>query len=875
MITIKNLTKKYKSKNHRTCVALNQVSLNLPDNGMVFIIGKSGSGKSTLLNLIGGLDGFDGGTIIADGNDISKFKASDFYKYRASYASFIFQDYHLIDELTIKENVKLALEIEGEQNIDISPSLMAVDLAGYEDRFPDELSGGQKQRVAIARAIVKSPRVILCDEPTGNLDKNTSTQILDLLKDISKERLVLIVSHNMPDAEKYGDRIIELADGKIINDKTRKAGYKNNLSLNNGVLTLPYNRNLTDEELRALNAEAKRSGIQAYAQNSSGYEPTKEVRANHKTIKLKRSKMKFNSIAKLFTTFTRRNTARSAVTAFISSIMLVLLIIFQSFLSFDGGKVISDSLAEQGTDTLVLKKNAYYDEYENMLSSSLYSVTDEDVEQIKETSGAGAKTYLLYSHCLYVKYADHTPGTTEQEKTSGYTLPTNNIYTTQMTGTLACDMDYLVNKFGEDGKLTVLAGDIDQSYTDGSVIITDYLADAMLVYNPEYFKNYNDLLGPHIFGGKWIWGNISAIIKTGYKEKYHNQIEKLTSSFGKETQDMSPLDEQESIRILDDIRNNLSIAYSLNPDFHNAVLPLEYKDYIRLSGYICYDKTGKEIYDFPSDEKCRTLYDVGLNDGEIMFSLGMMKNLFPEITDGNYEFPFKVKIKRYELPNEKGKLLYEREFTVVGISPNNEFTVMTENDLMEVKKADIIPYSVYITNYENADDLINEMSARYFSWSSTNGAAVTLLNQSINMFYDLFMIFKIMLVALIIVFLISHSVRSVKDNYYQIGVIKAIGGRSLDISYIYTLQTFILTIFICISTYICAFYLVGIANDVLIKSFTRIANTNIGSIDIICFEPRITLMTIISAFVLSILSTIAPLLALVRIKPINIIKAKE
>ena len=274
MIVIKNLVKKYRSKNRRICTALNKVNITLPDTGMIFIIGKSGSGKSTLLNMIGGLDSFNSGAIIADGNDISKFKPKDFYKYRASYASFIFQDYHLIEELTIKENVKLALEIEGEKGSDISASLAAVDLAGYDDRFPDELSGGQKQRVAIARAIVKSPRVILCDEPTGNLDKNTSTQILDLLKNISKERLVLIVSHNMQDAEKYGDRIIELADGSIISDLTRKPGYENKFSLTNGVLTLPYNRNLTTEELDLLNQEAKKRAIELYQQNDGGYENT-------------------------------------------------------------------------------------------------------------------------------------------------------------------------------------------------------------------------------------------------------------------------------------------------------------------------------------------------------------------------------------------------------------------------------------------------------------------------------------------------------------------------------------------------------------------------------------------------------------------------
>ena len=222
MIRIKDLTKKYKSKNKRVCTALDKVSLTLPDSGMIFIIGKSGSGKSTLLNMIGGLDGFDGGEIIAGGNNLSKFKDRDFYKYRASYVGFIFQDYHLIEELTVSENIRLEAEIANEDNIDLDSALKSVDLEGYGQRYPDELSGGQKQRVAIARALIKSPKVILCDEPTGNLDKNTSTQIMDLLKDISRERLVLIVSHNMPDAEKYADRIIELSDGHIISDLTKE-----------------------------------------------------------------------------------------------------------------------------------------------------------------------------------------------------------------------------------------------------------------------------------------------------------------------------------------------------------------------------------------------------------------------------------------------------------------------------------------------------------------------------------------------------------------------------------------------------------------------------------------------------------------------------
>ena len=875
MIIIKNLLKKYRSKNRRICTALNRINLTLPDTGMIFIIGKSGSGKSTLLNMIGGLDSFNGGSIIADGNDIATFKPKDFYKYRASYASFIFQDYHLIEELTIKENVKLALEIEGEKDCDISASLAAVDLAGYDDRFPDELSGGQKQRVAIARAIVKSPRVILCDEPTGNLDKNTSAQILDLLKEISKERLVLIVSHNMPDAEKYGDRIIELSDGNIISDLTRKRGYENKFSLTNGVLTLPYNRNLTAEEINLLNSESQKGSIKHYKQNDGGYEKTKPVQNAVKRVRLKPSKMNAKTTRKLFAAFTKRGTLRSVTTAFISAMMLVLLIIFQSFLSFDGGKVISNSLAEQGTSTLVLKKNTHIDDYGNITKGYIYPITDEDLETIDEIS-ANAKKYLLYSYSIRIALNDPTV-MVEKERDPQYAFVHNSIYTGQMAGTLVCDMEYLVNKFGINGELKVLAGSLESATNSYGVILTDYLADAMIYRNPTVYQNYEQIIGP-MYLNKLLYGHVAAIIDTGYKDRYAETIMEIAENKYKDEVGLNTIDEMEAMKIIDDIKCNLSIGYSLNPDFATAILSSEARN------FACH---GEASWSSPQSDVtgqfntsggvCRFDPEQNLNKGEMLISSSWLNSLFPEEKP---EFPFTIKIERYQFPEKNGDLVINKEYTVVGVKDNptpgfSTHYMISEEDILELKKVDIVPYAVYLENYENADVLLNTMSEKYFSWHSTNGTAVTLLNQSVSMFYDLFTIFEIMLIILIAVFLASYSIRSVKSNYYQIGVIKAIGGRSSDISKIYTAQTALLTILVCILTYIGAFYLVDVANNVLVESFTRITNASIGSISIIQFDPKIVAITIAIAFVLSILSTIAPLLALHRIKPINIIKAKE
>ena len=238
MIEIKNLTKIYKTKKRIECKALNNINLVLPEKGFVFIVGKSGSGKSTLLNMISGVDSFTSGEIIAAGNKFSKMSRKQFDKYLSSYIGFIFQDYRLIDGLTIKQNIELALDISGKKE-DVSSYLEKVDLAGYENKYPTELSGGEKQRVAIVRALIKNPQVVLADEPTGNLDFQSSKKILDLLKEISKTKLVVIVSHNLQDANNYSDRIIELSDGKVINDKSRKNNYNNNFEISNNTLYLP------------------------------------------------------------------------------------------------------------------------------------------------------------------------------------------------------------------------------------------------------------------------------------------------------------------------------------------------------------------------------------------------------------------------------------------------------------------------------------------------------------------------------------------------------------------------------------------------------------------------------------------------------------
>lgn len=221
MLKLENITKIYEGKNFKQ-IALNDVTLAFRNNEFVSILGPSGSGKTTLLNIIGGLDKYTYGNLIIDGVSTRKYKERDWNNYRSNKVGFIFQSYNLINHQTVLSNVLLSLNIAGKpkkESIKLAKKVLKdVGLENYIKKKPKHLSGGQMQRVAIARALVTNPDIILCDEPTGALDSQTSIQIMELLKEISKEKLVIMVTHNVTLANKYSDRVIALNDGVITYD---------------------------------------------------------------------------------------------------------------------------------------------------------------------------------------------------------------------------------------------------------------------------------------------------------------------------------------------------------------------------------------------------------------------------------------------------------------------------------------------------------------------------------------------------------------------------------------------------------------------------------------------------------------------------------
>ena len=552
MIRISSLNKIYKSKKRKKCHALNDIRLTLPDAGLVFVLGKSGSGKSTLLNLVGGLDSITSGSIEVDGNDVSRLTPAQYANYRNSHVGFIFQDYHLIDELTVFENIKLSLDLAGSKDDKtVLNALSRVGLEGYETRFPTELSGGEQQRVAIARAIVKKPRIILADEPTGNLDTNTAKQIVELLKELSKDCLILIVSHNVNDANNYADRIIELKKGRVISDKSRNPEFLDEVTLGGDKLIYPDGLALSDEDILFIN---KNKGADLVKKNDK-FLPTEPLKIEEKRIKITSKSLSLGRELNLSGKFLKSKALAISFSAFMVAVIMVIMALAQTIIAFNGGEIVAGEMEKSNQSSLLLNKVVEEETQERLDGNYRVKVGDGDIQAFYD-AGYEGKIYPILNYCVPIS-----------TKTKYYGIEASTfhkgVYMATSLGTMMVDDDFLQRKFGD----YEYAARVD-TFLDWGVIIPDYIADSLIAVNSGYIgKDYEYILGE--LGHSMSRFYINGIIKTDYKEKYGDLFNKIASG----QIDLSKIyDNEEAKAFFNDVYDRLGYCYTTCPNFIESLL---------------------------------------------------------------------------------------------------------------------------------------------------------------------------------------------------------------------------------------------------------------------------------------------------------------
>ena len=854
MIIVKNLTKVYKSKKTKSCVALNNVSFSLPSKGLVFVVGKSGSGKSTMLNLLGGLDSVTTGEINVFGNQLNEYSESELYSFRSNTVGFVFQDFHLLDDLTVADNVRLSLKLMAEDDDErVEKALESVELLEYKDRYPRELSGGQQQRVAIARALVKNPDVIFADEPTGNLDSNTTEQIIKLIKEISKEKLVVVVSHNLFDAYEYADRIIELSEGRIINDLVINEKYENAVEVKDNKVIIPMLKRFKQDELDSLLSICKRDEILKIEQSNNKFKQ-KEQKEEPLQAKVPQKKTKglsfFNSV-KFSAMFGKRRIIGFLLSAIFASILICVLSLAQSIANFDAKSMAMDSMTE--SSVYAVRKDL------DTLSGQVHArvITDEDFAKIKQAS-PDAKLYKLYMSGLYIN--GYTIG---HQKVP--TITQSGLHIVETSGTLETNEEYAKKLLRLDN-LDIYRGSVEQN--TGGIYITDFVADSFIFYGKA--ENYDEILGQQFEGSNDYWpdGYVNGIINTSYKEKYKGVIDQI-NSMTKE----SPLTE-EIISFLDYVNQALAISYYFGDNYKEISSTNIYEgNYVYTRNFFV---NGVDASSTISYISCGSYFDCVLGDNEVFMDVEAYNKIFgTEYTYGNCDtfVPHAISFLSSDFNNE---VIYSKQMTVAGIGKcKGGNMLLADNVFYEYKEKMFHCYGVYADG-EDVSGFINYTMDNGYSNISLKMSAIQTMSQAVETFNKFFEFIAMILVCACVFIITSFGVKNIKSKMYEVGVMKALGCKLSSFFVIFGLHTLLIaftTIVVFVVGYV-AF--ANVANHILLESLKAITPTKIMlDLQFIKFDWQLALINSAVVVFISIVSTIIPIILLRRIKPVTIIKAKE
>ena len=879
MLQVKNLSKTFKS--HRSYQkALDDINVSFPEKGMVFIIGKSGSGKSTLLNMMAGLASPDKGEVLFNGRNVTKMKEKDLDSYHYQDIAFIFQNYCIMEELSVEENVALGKE-ENPRNIkdEIEDVLNKVGLLQQRKKKAKYLSGGEKQRVAIARAIVKKPSIIFSDEPTGNLDKQSSKDVLSILKEYSKEGLVIIVSHNLFDAYEYGDRIITLDQGKIIEDKSLSAD-----KIIYPDVYLSASTFLNKEELDNLNYEIEKGNIPVFHSKEDAFIPTVENFESHTETEEKAKRSFFSPFISIQKAI-GGNYLKTILFSFIISLVLIIFSATYYLGEYDGMDTGNSSYFKQ-SDTYILQKG--YQDSLNGISSikpSTLGIIKEEDEKTLHDSFPDEKPYKLYrySHSYAAGYSGFEFGFNRNIALDSL----NARHMKYGTGLLICKEDFI--------KKNLQISEIEYVNTapvikNSGVYITDYMADAYIANANKFYKSYDDVVGdlssPNNSGVRISTIYINGIIKTDYKKKIPNILQYSES----DNKDHSYLLYRNCQNETDYILNALSLYYTTNENFFDDVEKEETKKTI--TQYIMLTNS----QDISLSQITHITYSSELKDDEAILPPDFIRAYLNENEDTFIEEynkrsdSQKMSLFCYQYNASKSPLidfsvfinqvrkLSDPEIKKKPSLPNKTITiVISKNAFYKLLKAISVPISYYFDSYSNAYRLYSVMRENDFYektlQTETNMNAAYYLNSLSPL---LAFCAKFSLIATVIA-IGSYSIFLIMDNRYQIGVLKAIGykGNSLSIYFFIRLLLFLAATAILYLLFSQIFY--AVINRLLTKAIYSTTNSQYSQplFYFLYFIPKDFAFELIAVILLAALFELGYLYILRKIKVSTVLRHKD
>ena len=847
MLELNNIKKSYKTAEY-TQVALDDISLKFRKNEFVSILGPSGSGKTTLLNIIGGLDRYDSGDLVINETSTKDYKDKDWDEYRNNSVGFIFQSYNLINHISVLNNVEMSLTLSGvgakEKKQRALEVLEKVGLKDHAYKKPNELSGGQMQRVAIARALVNNPDIILADEPTGALDTTTSVQIMDLIKEISKDKLVIMVTHNPDLAEKYSSRIIKLLDSKIIDD------------------TNPYNP--SKEEIKKAKNEAKK---------------------NRKTS------MSFITALSLSINNLKTKKGRTFLTAFAGSIGIIGIATIMSISNgvqryidktqeetlasypltiqdktIDTSALIEVMMGKNDVDTSSHEENKIYSN--NVMTDVMSTMSS----KIEENNLKRFKTYLDNNMEEIAKYSTAVE--------YGYNLNLN-IYSSDLENVVKANPSEVFDKIGFRSSNSN-SGQMFSMFTTTDVFIK-------LLDNEEHIKSKYDILE-----GKWPENYNEVVLLV---DKYNQVSDYTLYSIGLKSQD-----ELESkfrkIREGKEVEADEISEYSFD-DFLN----LEFKilpqtEYYTKEGNLWVDKSEDEEYLKNKLVNAENLKIVGIirqNDEAINETTSGVICYTKELEEHFIEKNKEAQIVKEQIENPSKNVFTGLEFNENESSKSFDINSLTDEEkmyMMSLSQEELaslmaaysenanatydsvlerIGYvdiespntiNIYPKSFEakdNVEDFIENYNKKVeeegndsdtINYTDTVGIIMSSVTSIVN-------VISYVLIAFVSVSLIVSSIMigiityiSVLERTKEIGILRSIGASKRDISRVFNAETLIIGFFAGIIGIGCT-YLITIPANIILKEVT-----NISGLVVVPLIPAAILVCI--SMILTVISGLIP-----------------